>query len=86
MIGGMEGMFGADQPDWDPGHLNVPVLVINTPNKMWTEDYKNYVRGLSEKSEYRAIDGTGHWLMLEKPAEFNAALTEMLGKFDLIDK
>jgi len=63
----------------------VPVLVINAPNPMWTEDYKNYVKGLSEKSEYHAIEGVGHWLMLEKPKEFNAILTEWLAKNDLMD-
>ena len=66
--------------------MTVPVLVINVPNRMWTGDYKEYVKGLSEKSQYRAVEGTGHLLMLEKPKEFNAALTEMLGKVDLIDK
>jgi pimeloyl-ACP methyl ester carboxylesterase len=30
--------------------------------------------------------GVGHWLMLEKPAEFNALLTSMLQQFDLIEK
>jgi pimeloyl-ACP methyl ester carboxylesterase len=30
------------------------------------------------------MDGVGHWLMLEKPAEFNTALIAMLRKFDLI--
>jgi len=28
----------------------------------------------------------GHWLMLEKPVEFNATLTDLLGKFDLMAK
>jgi pimeloyl-ACP methyl ester carboxylesterase len=86
MVGAMDGMFGADQPDWDLRHVNVPVLVINTTNPMWTDDYKEYVRSLSPQTDYHAIDGTGHWLMLEKPAEFNAALTDMLGKFGLIEK
>lgn len=86
MLGAMEGMFGADQPDWNPQHVNVPVLVINAPNRMWTDEYKEYIRSLSAQTDYRAFDGVGHWLMLEKPAEFNAALLEMLGKFDLIDK
>lgn len=86
MLGAMEGMFGADQPDWGPRHVSVPVLVINAPNPMWTDDYKEYVRSLSPQTDYRGIDGVGHWLMLEKPAEFNAALTEMLRKFDLIEK
>ena len=86
MLGAMEGMFAADQPDWDLHHVNVPVLVINAPNPMWNDDYKEYVRGLSPQTDYRAIDGVGHWLMLEKPAEFNAALTDMLARFDLMGK
>jgi pimeloyl-ACP methyl ester carboxylesterase len=86
MLGAMEGMFGADQPDWDLRHVNVPVLVINAPNQMWTDEYKQYVRSLSSQTDYRSIDGVGHWLMLEKPAEFNAAFTDALRKFDLIEK
>ena len=86
MLGAMEGMFGADQPDWDLKKVTVPVLVINAPNPMWNDDYKAYVRSLSSKTDYRTIDGVGHWLMLEKPAEFNAALTDLLRRFDLIAK
>ena len=86
MLGAMEGMFGADQPDWDLQHVNVPVFVINAPNPMWTDAYKDYVRSLSPQSDYRTIDGVGHWLMLEKPAEFNAALTGFLRRFDLVGK
>jgi len=86
MLGAMEGMFSADQPDWDLQHVTVPVLVINASNPMWTDQYKEYVHSLSPQTEYRVIEGVGHWLMLEKAAEFNAALTEMLRKFDLVDK
>jgi pimeloyl-ACP methyl ester carboxylesterase len=32
------------------------------------------------------MEGVGHWLMLERPAEFNTLLTDMLRKFDLIEK
>lgn len=86
MVGAMEGMFGADQPDWDVKKTSVPVLVINAPNPMWNDAYKDYVRSLSPKTDYRTIDGVGHWLMLEKPAEFNTILTDMLEKYDLIAK
>jgi pimeloyl-ACP methyl ester carboxylesterase len=86
MLGAMDGMFNNDQPDWNPQHVNVPVLVINAPNRMWTDEYKQYIQSLSTQTDYRAFDGVGHWLMLEKPAEFNAALLDMLHKFDLIDK
>jgi len=84
MLGAMEGMFGADQPDWDVKKAAVPVIVINAPNPMWTDLYKDYVRSLSAKTDYRQLDGVGHWLMLEKPAEFNTALIAMLREFDLI--
>ncbi len=86
MVGAMEGLFGASQPDWSLRHATVPVLVLNAPNDMWTDEYLEYVRSLSLQTDYRVIDGTGHWLMLEKPAEFNAALVDMLGKFGLIGK
>jgi pimeloyl-ACP methyl ester carboxylesterase len=86
MLGAMEGMFGTDQPDWDLQHVNVPVLVINTASPMWSDEYKSYVRSLSPQTDYRSIEGVGHWLMLEKPVEFNADLVDMLGKFDLIGK
>jgi len=84
MVSAMEGMFKPDQPDWDLHHVDVPVLVINAPNPMWTDEYKAYVRSLSSKTDYRAMEGVGHWLMLEKPAEFNTILLDMLHKFDLI--
>jgi len=86
MVGAMEGMFSPDQPDWDPQHVAVPVLVINAPNPMWTDEYKDYVRSLSPRTDYRAIDGVGHWLMLEKPAEFNVVLTELLRKYELLNQ
>ena len=86
MLGAMEGMFGPDQPDWDLKTVNVPVLVINAKGPMWNADYENYVRSLSPQTDYRVMEGVGHWLMLEKPAEFNATLTDLLRKFDLMAK
>jgi pimeloyl-ACP methyl ester carboxylesterase len=86
MVSAMEGMFGSDQPDWDLKKVNVPVLVLNAKSPLWNDDYEKYVHSLSTQNDYRLFDGVGHWLMLEKPAEFNAALIEMLQKFDLIAK
>ncbi len=86
MVGAMEGMFGPDQPDWGLKTVNAPVLVINARSPMWNADYETYVRSLSPQAEYRMMDGVGHWLMLEKPAEFNATLTDLLRKHDLMGK
>jgi pimeloyl-ACP methyl ester carboxylesterase len=86
MVGAMEGMFGPDQPDWGLKTVNAPVLVINARKPMWNADYENYVHSLSPQTDYRMMDGVGHWLMLEKPAEFNATLMDLLREFDLMAK
>jgi sigma-B regulation protein RsbQ len=86
MLGAMQGMFGPDQPDWDLKKTSVPVMCINASNPTWNSDYENYVRSLSPRTDYRVMDGVGHWLMLEKPGEFNAVLAGMLRKFNLVAK
>jgi pimeloyl-ACP methyl ester carboxylesterase len=85
MAGAMDEMFDLNQPDWDLKKVDVPVLVLNANNPaMWNDPYKNYVRELSPKTDYRTIEGAGHWMMMEKPAEFNTALIEVLREYDLI--
>src|SRR6267143_2176576 len=86
MRSAMEGMFDASQAAWDLPKGTVPVLVINAKNPMWTPEYETHVRSLSPKTDYPTTENVGHFLMLEKPAEFNAALLEMLEKFDLVAK
>ena len=86
MLGAMEGMFGPDQPDWDLKKADVPLLVIHAKGSMWDADCENHVRSLSPQTDYRVMEGVGHWLMLERPVEFNALLTDMLRKFNLIAK
>jgi pimeloyl-ACP methyl ester carboxylesterase len=82
----MEGMFSPDQPAWDLEEANVPVLVINAKGAMWDANAEEHARSLSTRTDYRVMDGVGHWLMLERPVEFNAILIEMLRKFNLIAK
>lgn len=84
MLGAMEGMFGPDQPDWGLKKTEVPVLVIHVKGSIWDTDGKDYVRSVSPRTDYRVMEGVGHWPMLEKPAEFNALLLDMLRKFDLV--
>jgi len=79
-------MFNLKQPAWDLTKVDAPVMSINARSPMWTENYETYVRSLSTKADYRLIDGTGHFVMLEKPSEFNSALMEMLTKFELLPK
>ena len=84
MLGGMLAMLSPDQPDWILQKVNAPVIVINARTPWWNDAYENYVRSLSPQSDYRIMDGVGHFLMLEQPAAFNAMLVEKLQKLDLI--
>jgi pimeloyl-ACP methyl ester carboxylesterase len=86
LLGAMLGMFGPDQPDWILQKVNAPVFAINVRSPWWTAEYETYVRSLSPQSDYCVMEGVGHFPMMEKPAEFNATLTAMLRKFDLIAK
>ncbi len=80
MLGAMLAMLDPDQPDWILQKVNAPVLVINARTPWWNDAYENYVRSLSPQSDYLMMDGVGHFLMLEKPAEFNATLASLLRK------
>jgi pimeloyl-ACP methyl ester carboxylesterase len=86
MLGGMLAMLSPDQPDWILQKVSAPVVVINARSPWWKNGYENYVRSLSPQSDYHIMDGVGHFLMLEKPVEFNTTLIEKLRKFDLIAK
>jgi pimeloyl-ACP methyl ester carboxylesterase len=86
MASAMGEMFNLKQPAWDLAKVDVPVMSINAKSPMWTENYEKYVRSLSSKTDYRSIEGTGHFVMLEKASEFNSTLMEMLTKFDLVGK
>jgi len=80
----MDAMFKADQPAWDLEKIKVPLLVINARGPMWTPEYQTYVKSLSDRTEYQTLDGPGHFLMLEKPSEFNAVLLKVLEKYRLV--
>ena len=86
MASAMAAILDASQPDWGLPPVAVPVLVLNARTSQWLAGYENYVRALSPQAEFRLFENVGHCLMLEQPAEFNAALTELLRKYDLMPK
>ncbi len=84
MLGAMLAMLGPEEPDWILRKVEAPVIAINARSDWWKNGYENYVRSLSPQSEYVLMEDVGHFLMLEKPVEFNALLVEKLRKFDLM--
>ena len=82
MASALENML--DKAAWEPSKIEVPLLVLNAKSRFWTEDYEAHVRKIAPKVEYHVMDGVGHFLMQEKPAEFNAILLESLQKHSLV--
>jgi pimeloyl-ACP methyl ester carboxylesterase len=83
-VSAMVGM--TDEALWSPDKINVPVLVIVAKANPWPPDNEQFLRSLASNLEYQAWDGVSHFLMMEKPAEFNNALAAFLVKNELLKK
>ena len=81
-VSAMKGML--DPAVWKEDKIEVPVQVILAKSPFWSADYEQFVRKLAPQVDYRVMDGVGHFLMAEKPDEFNAVLADFLKKQGLI--
>ncbi len=68
----------------DDTSIKVPAQALMAKSPFWSDDYKAYAKKLVPDLDYREFDGVGHFLFMEKPAEFNAALAEFLKKQNLV--
>jgi pimeloyl-ACP methyl ester carboxylesterase len=72
-----------DPSIWTEDKITVPMLVI--VNKVsWPADYEQFVRSLGTNVDYQQWDGVSHFIMMDKPAEFNETLLNFLSKNRLI--
>jgi pimeloyl-ACP methyl ester carboxylesterase len=78
-------LVSAAQSMLDPANfredsIRVPLLNVLAKSPFWTEDYETFLRKLAPGVDYSVMDGVGHFLMLQKPEEFNAMLSAFLAK------
>jgi pimeloyl-ACP methyl ester carboxylesterase len=83
-ISAMEGM--ADESIWKQDKINVPVLAILAKSPFWLADNEQFFRGLAPTLDYQVWNGVSHFLMMEKPKEFNEAVAAFLIKHGLLKK
>jgi len=74
----MEGLLRPEL--WTPDKINVPTLIILAKQPAWNADYEQFVRDLVPNVDYRVWEGVSHFLMLDKPTEFNAAVAAFVAK------
>jgi pimeloyl-ACP methyl ester carboxylesterase len=75
-VGAMKAMF--DPTQWKEQVFPQPILGLYSDHS--TSVNREYAKTHYPKMEYNEIPGTGHFLMLEKPEEFNRLLIDFLDK------
>jgi len=71
---------------WKEDKIDVPVLVILAKQPAWSPEYEQFVRKLIPKLDYQVWENVSHFLMMDKPREFNAAVLKFLEQNHLLDK
>lgn len=77
-LSAMDGMN--DEKIWTNEKINVPVLAIHAKSPFWTDEYEKFVRSIIPNLDYQVWEDVSHFLMMEKPDEFNKLLIAFLVK------
>jgi pimeloyl-ACP methyl ester carboxylesterase len=83
-ISAMEAM--ADERSYGNAKIMVPVLAILAKSPFWGPDTETFLRSLVPNLDFRMWDGVSHFLMMERPQEFDRAVQEFLTKNELLKK
>ena len=84
VVSAMEGM--ADDSIWGQDKISVPVLAIMAKIPFWPADIEQLDRNIAPNLDFQLWDGVGHFLMMEKPKQFNDAVIAFLDKNSLLKK
>lgn len=82
LVSAMEGM--ADPAIWGTDKINVPVLAIMAKNPFYPPNLEEQAREVAPNMEFHMWDGVGHFVMMDKPKEFNATVLAFLDKHNLV--
>jgi pimeloyl-ACP methyl ester carboxylesterase len=74
-----------DPAVWKPDKITVPTLALMAKNDVWwPRDYEPFAREVVPGIDYRVWDGVSHFLMLDRPQEFNEAVASFLRRHKLM--
>jgi pimeloyl-ACP methyl ester carboxylesterase len=69
---------------YGPDKMNVPVFAILAKSPFWQPDTEQFFRTIAPDFEIQWWEGVGHFLMMEKPKQFNDAVIAFLDKKSLL--
>jgi pimeloyl-ACP methyl ester carboxylesterase len=84
LVSAFEGML--DNSIWGEDKINVPVLAIMAQTALLPPNAEESFRAIAPKLDFQIFDGVGHFLMMEKPKEFDAAVIAWLNKNSLLNQ
>jgi pimeloyl-ACP methyl ester carboxylesterase len=84
LVSAMEGM--ADASIWGEDKINVPVLAILAKSPFYPSNIEQLDRDIAPNLEFHMWEGVGHFIMMEKPKEFNEAVLAFLDENKLLKK
>jgi len=82
LVSSMDAM--GDDAIYTPDKINVPVLALLAKSPFWPPDTEQFLRSLAPDLEFEMWEGVSHFLFMDKPKEFNAAVIAFLDKKKLL--
>ncbi len=83
VLGGF--LAAADPKIWAPDPISAPLLLILAQQPSWSDEYLSFVKQLAPQAEVHVLPGVSHFIMLERPAEFDSLLLGFLEQHQLLD-
>src|SRR5574341_1566652 len=84
LVSAFEGML--DASIWAEDKINVPVLAIMAKTPLLPANAEESFRAIAPRLDFQMWEGVGHFIMMEKPKEFDAAVIAWLDKNNLLRK
>jgi pimeloyl-ACP methyl ester carboxylesterase len=83
-LSAMEGM--ADEKIYGNDAIKVPVLAILAQSPFWPPGTEEFLRSIAPKLEYVMWEGVSHFLMMERPKDFDQTVEAFVTKNKLLGK
>jgi len=81
-LAAMEGMM--DEAVYKEDAIRVPALAVLARSPFWPADAEQRMRRLAPDLDFRLWEGVSHFLMMDRPEEFNRELSDFLARRKLL--
>jgi pimeloyl-ACP methyl ester carboxylesterase len=82
MVSSMDAM--GDDSIYATDKINVPVLAILAKSPFWPADTEQFLHSIAPDLSYQMWEGVSHFLFMDRPKEFNAAVITFLDQKKLL--